>query len=131
MPNFSFIKWSNPFLLIQGFGTIDTKKNPPIDITPGETEIIGLKCEIIHTPGHTKGGVCFYFPSEKTLITGDTLFYNSIGRMDLPGGSEAEMRQSLCKLRDRNFPEDTVVIPGHGMMGKLSEVKKENKFLQS
>jgi len=117
--------------LMQGHGTINVKKNPPNDITPGETEILGLKCEVIHTPGHSAGSVCFYFPSEKTLITGDTLFYNSIGRMDIPGGSQSTMRETLHMLRGREFPNDTTVVPGHGPTGKLSEVKKHNKFLQS
>jgi len=125
------IKWSNPILFMHGFGTIDAKKNPPINIVPGEIEIIGLKCEVIHTPGHSAGSVCFYFPTEKTLISGDTLFRNTIGRMDLPGSSEPAMRKSIRNMRERDFPDDTLVIPGHGRTGKFSDLKKENNFLQS
>jgi len=126
------IKWSNPILFTQGYGTIDVKKNPPAPLVPGIIEILpGLSVEVISTPGHSKGSICFYLPSEKTLITGDTLFYNSIGRMDLPGGSESAMRESMRLLRRREFPGDTTIIPGHGPTGKLAKIIKENKLLQS
>ncbi|MCL1785809.1 MAG: MBL fold metallo-hydrolase [Alphaproteobacteria bacterium] len=125
------IKWSNPFLFMYGYGAIDAKKNPPIDLAPGKIEILpGLSTEIIHTPGHSAGSVCFYFPEQKTVLTGDTLFYDTIGRTDLPGGSGQAMKESLDILRARNFPDDTTVIPGHGKMGKMSAVKNDNIFAQ-
>ena len=68
--------------------------------------------EILHTPGHTKGSVCFYFPQEKVLFSGDTLFYRGYGRTDLPGG---DMQQLIASLRHLNtLPSDVVVYPGHG-----------------
>ena len=71
--------------------------------------------QIILTPGHTSGSVCFYNKKEKVLISGDTLFYGSWGRTDL-GGSEAEIMKSLRFLRE-NIDPDTVVFPGHDYCG--------------
>src|SRR5438445_7537501 len=82
-------------------------------ITTDDTIKAGLlAANVLHTPGHTEGSVCLYFPAEKMLIAGDTLFARSIGRTDLPGGSFEKIMRSL---RDRvlALPDDTVVIPGH------------------
>jgi len=68
---------------------------------------IDFKC--IHTPGHTPGGQCFY--TKGHLITGDTLFVDACGRIDLPGGDGNILRKSLAKIAQ--FPKDTVVYPGH------------------
>jgi hydroxyacylglutathione hydrolase len=68
--------------------------------------------QVIETPGHTPGGVCFYFPKESILIAGDTLFDGSIGRIDLPTAEPEKMWQSLAKLA--KLPEETRFYPGHG-----------------
>lgn len=70
---------------------------------------------VIHTPGHTVGSICLYNESEKTLISGDTLFFGTWGRTDLPGGSETEIQRSLSNLN--KLPADTVVYPGHDYYG--------------
>lgn len=74
------------------------------------------KWKIFHTPGHTKGSCCFYNEAEKILISGDTIFYRSYGRTDLPGGSETEIQQSLMKIYEE-IPGGTKVFPGHGETG--------------
>ena len=90
--------------------------------------------EVIETPGHTPGGVCYYFaPSTKhqapgTLLSGDTLFAGSVGRTDLPGGDMATLMGSLEKLK--TLPDETVVIPGHGMFTTIGDEKRGNPFLQ-
>lgn len=71
-----------------------------------------VRIEVIHTPGHSPGAVCFYFPKEKILFSGDTLFKGSIGRLDLPTGKPSEMWTSLRKLEA--LPPDTHIVPGHG-----------------
>lgn len=71
---------------------------------------------VIHTPGHTPGCVCFYNEKEKILISGDTVFYHSWGRTDLPGGSEVQMRQSLTML-GTIIGSDVKVFPGHDRFG--------------
>jgi glyoxylase-like metal-dependent hydrolase (beta-lactamase superfamily II) len=87
-----------------------------------------LTANVLHTPGHTEGSVCLYFPSEQLLIAGDTLFAGSIGRTDLPGGSFEKIMRSL---RDRvlTLPDETVVIPGHGPRTTIGEEREGNPFL--
>ena len=93
-----------------------------------------LDVEVIDTPGHTPGGVCYYFPPSTkhqapgTLFSGDTLFAGSVGRTDLPGGDMATLMASLQKLTA--LPDGTVVIPGHGMFTTIGDEKRGNPFLQ-
>jgi glyoxylase-like metal-dependent hydrolase (beta-lactamase superfamily II) len=88
----------------------------------------GLKANVLHTPGHTEGSICLYFPAEKLLIAGDTLFARSIGRTDLPGGSYEKIMRSLHG-RVMTLPDETVVIPGHGQRTTIGEEREENPFL--
>jgi hydroxyacylglutathione hydrolase len=88
-----------------------------------------LAAEVLHTPGHTEGSVCLYFPAEKKLIAGDTLFAGSIGRTDLPGGSYEKILHSLHQ-RVLALPDETVVIPGHGPVTTIGEERESNPFLQ-
>jgi len=87
----------------------------------------GLTARLIHTPGHTPGGWCLYFEKEKLLVAGDTLFAGSVGRTDLPGGSETLLKASLQKLRA--LPDDTRVICGHGPQTTLGAEKRSNPYL--
>ena len=77
-----------------------------------EIRIGQIVFEVIHTPGHSPGGVCFFCRAEKILIAGDTLFCGGIGRIDLPTSQKKQMQASLAKLA--LLPADTRVIPGHG-----------------
>ena len=98
-------------------------------IADGESLRAGnLTANVLHTPGHTEGSVCLYFPAEKLLIAGDTLFARSIGRTDLPGGSYEKIMRSLHD-RVLTLPDDTVVIPGHGPRTTIGEEREENPFL--
>jgi hydroxyacylglutathione hydrolase len=83
---------------------------------------------VIHTPGHTEGSICLYFPAEKRLIAGDTLFAGSIGRTDLPGGSFEKIIDSLHE-RVLALPDDTIVLPGHGPATTIGEERETNPFL--
>jgi hydroxyacylglutathione hydrolase len=67
---------------------------------------------VMHTPGHSEGSVCLYNAAEKTLIAGDTLFFQGMGRTDFEGGSSEKLFASLSRLA--TLPPDTVVLPGHG-----------------
>ncbi len=101
------------------------------DIGQADTVKAGsLTADVIFTPGHTEGSVCLYFPAEKKLIAGDTLFAGSIGRTDLPGGS---FEKIIDSLHDKllALPDDTVVVPGHGPQTTIGEERENNPFLKS
>ncbi len=95
----------------------------------GKVRAGSVEASVLHTPGHTQGSVCLYFPAEKTLVAGDTLFAGSIGRTDLPGGN---YEQILTSLHDRvlALPDDTVVVPGHGPTTTIGEERETNPFLK-
>lgn len=76
----------------------------------------GMQLEVLHTPGHTPGGVCYL--TDTTLFSGDTLFYKSYGRLDFPGGSIQDMVGSIKRLM--KLDPETVVYPGHGMQTKIA-----------
>lgn len=93
-----------------------------------EWEDGGLRYRVIATPGHSPGGVCFHFPGEEVLFSGDTLFQGSVGRTDLPGGSAAALAKSLAKLT--RLPPSTRIYPGHGFATTLALEKESNYFLR-
>ena len=109
--------------------------------SPGEVEIdrsVGdadkveagpLVASVIHTPGHTEGSICLYFPAEQKLIAGDTLFAGSIGRTDLPGGSFDKIIRSL-REKVLALPDETVVVPGHGPLTTIGDERESNPFLK-
>src|SRR5215469_10648020 len=98
-------------------------------ITTGETVTAGShRANILHTPGHTEGSVCLYFPAEKKLIAGDTLFAGSIGRTDLPGGSMQKIMRSLHETV-LALPDETEVVPGHGPLTTIGAERESNPFL--
>ncbi len=84
--------------------------------------------QVIHTPGHSRGGLCFYCKEEGTLWSGDTLFRDSIGRTDLPGG---DYRQLIGSISNRLFclPDATKVYPGHGPSTTLAYEKAYNPYI--
>lgn len=87
-----------------------------------------IKLEVIHTPGHTPGSICLYSKDEGIVFTGDTLFADSVGRTDFPGGSGTQLlksiKQKLCPL-----PDETVVYPGHGPQTTIAQEKENNPFI--
>jgi glyoxylase-like metal-dependent hydrolase (beta-lactamase superfamily II) len=96
----------------------------------GDKLVVGAtEFHVLHTPGHTQGSISLWIPSERKLIAGDTLFRDSIGRTDLPGG---DGRQILQSIHDKllPLPDDTVVIPGHGDNTTIGHEKQFNYFLQ-
>jgi len=87
-----------------------------------------LEASILHTPGHTEGSVCLYFPAQRKLIAGDTLFAGSIGRTDLPGGSFQKIMSSLHQ-RVLALPDETIGVPGHGPLTTIGDERESNPFL--
>lgn len=103
-----------------------------IDQSLGEQDTVragSLLANVIHTPGHTEGSICLYFPVEKKLIAGDTLFAGSIGRTDLPGGSFQKIMQSLHE-KVLALPDETTVVPGHGSLTTIGVERHSNPFLK-
>ena len=90
-------------------------------------KLAGLDVIVLYTPGHTKGGACYYFPEEKVLMSGDTLFHCSIGRTDFPTGS---MSQLVRSVKEQLFvlPDDVQVYPGHDSVTSIGYEKQYNPF---
>lgn len=96
-----------------------------------EGEIIQLgktSIQVLHTPGHTPGGLSFYIESDHIIFTGDTLFQGSVGRTDLPGGNLEEEINSI-KNKILTLPTDTIIYSGHGPKSSVEWEKKHNPFL--
>ena len=92
-----------------------------------ELELLGETMRCILTPGHTSGGMCFYFPNACMLFSGDTLFQESVGRTDFPTGSNRALMQSV-RERLLVLPEAVRVFPGHGAMTTIRDEKMFNPY---
>ena len=92
-----------------------------------EYEIGDFKFKCIYTPGHSKDSVSFYFEEDNAMFVGDFIFKESIGRCDLPGGSQSEMNESIKKLLE--YDSDINLYPGHNETTTLSEERKNNPYL--
>ena len=90
-------------------------------------ELGGMKIKVIHTPGHTEGGVCFYFPEDGILLSGDTLFCHSWGRTDFPGGNEALLFSSI-RNKLLPLPPETLVLPGHEGTTTIGEERRVHGY---
>ncbi len=93
-----------------------------------ERTIEGISFKLLATPGHTKGSCCYYFADDKILISGDTLFQESVGRTDLPTGSMSTLVRSV-KEKLMPLPEDVRVYPGHGEATTIRYEKQYNPFI--
>ena len=100
----------------------------PADVLLREGDVIeeaGVRLKVLHTPGHTLGGICLYSEPEAVVFAGDTLFADSVGRTDFPGG---DMDQLIESIRNKLFtlPDKTAVHPGHGMRTTIAREKRAN-----
>lgn len=97
---------------------------------PAEDEpvtLAGMTFRMLHTPGHKEDSICFYFEQDQIMFTGDTIFQESIGRTDLPGGDYATLMDTLQRLI--RLPENTQLYPGHGYPTTIAHEKQHNPFL--
>ena len=113
--------------VIRYFSMLGLEASPPVDIQVLDGDVISIgneKLQVIHTPGHTPGGICLY--NAPDLFTGDTLFVGGLGRTDFPGGSHSELMASIAgKLMI--LPPETIVWPGHGYGGSRSTIGEEKR----
>ena len=114
-----------------GWLGVETPEQTEIDSEAKDGRTVtmgGTAFHFMHTPGHTQGSTCLWIPSENKLVAGDTLFRDSIGRTDLPGGNG---RQILVSIKEKllPLPDDTIVIPGHGDPTTIGREKERNPFL--
>ena len=107
-----------------GYDVNDMPK-PDAFLNEGDEVRVGnLKFKVMHTPGHSPGGICLY--GEGTIFTGDTLFHGSVGRTDLHGSDILKLKKSFNRLID--LPEDTKVFSGHGAETTIGQEKRDNFF---
>lgn len=102
---------------------------PDICVTDGEEiKVAGITCKVIATPGHTKGSCCYYFEDAGILVCGDTVFLESVGRTDLPTGSNSQLIRSI---RERIFtlPDGVLLYPGHGDSTTVEHEKQYNPYV--
>ena len=104
---------------------------PDVLLQGGETlHIAGLDIRVIHTPGHTKGGVCYAVANERMLFSGDTLFHTDAGRTDFPGGSAKDLYRAITE-RLYTLEGDYTVYPGHEESTTLEEERQNNTFTRA
>ena len=109
-----------------------TPPRTEVDVAAEDGSVLRLgpaEFQVLHTPGHTQGSISLWIPAENKLIAGDTLFRDSIGRTDLPGGNS---RQILSSIKTRLFelPDHAIVFPGHGPETTIGREKERNPFLR-
>ena len=115
-----------------GWIGIEPPKKPEIDVMVRDGDIVALAEQpfhVLHTPGHTQGSISLHVPCENKLIAGDTLFRDSIGRTDLPGGNS---RQIIASIKEKllSLDDGVVVIPGHGPETTIGREREMNYFLR-
>ncbi len=126
----SFIGEARESALNWGF-IIDDVPQPDRFIKDGDELIVGgLQFKVLHTPGHSPGGICLYVESEGVVFTGDSLFFGSIGRTDFRMGSLKELTRSI-KEKLYTLPDETIVYTGHGDETSIGYEKANNGYVRA
>ena len=127
--DWNLIMWGNALLDFFEIPHINADYKKPEDLRSGSRNILpNIQMDVIETPGHSAGGLSFYFPAFGVLLTGDTLFRDSFGRYDLPGGDANVLRESISKLYDMKLPDETYVVHGHDVDSTIEILKKQNPY---
>lgn len=116
---------------------VNCRERYDADVFLKDEEVIhlaGFEIKVLHTPGHTEGGCCYYVPSEDVIFSGDTLFAQSVGRTDFPGGSMSQIvrsiQEKLMTLNDAgNLETDIMVYPGHNDPTTIETERMNNPYL--
>ncbi|MBN1360528.1 MAG: MBL fold metallo-hydrolase [Sedimentisphaerales bacterium] len=123
-------------LLADAEANLSTLAGAPLEVAPADVLLedgdtvreAGITLKVLHTPGHTPGGICLYAESEGLVFSGDTLFAEGIGRTDFPGGDTDQLLRSI-RSRLLTLPDTTSVYPGHAMRTTIAHEKTHNPFL--
>lgn len=110
---------------VYGFPVVEPFASQPAPL--GQAEFIGLACRCLATPGHTPGSISYYFPQAGAAFVGDLIFYRSVGRTDFPGGSSAQLKESVQR-HIFTLPDDTVLYSGHGLETSVADERTHNPF---
>jgi hydroxyacylglutathione hydrolase len=105
------------------YGPALSQLKPQVLLQEGNLTVGNLTLQIVHTPGHSPGGICIYWPERKVLFTGDLVFSGGIGRIDLPGGSGKDLKESIRKI---SMLEVDYLLPGHGEILSGQDLISEN-----
>jgi hydroxyacylglutathione hydrolase len=124
-------------MLVNPVGNLSLMTGNPFSTAPADClveegdiiELAGIKLHVLHTPGHTPGGISLYCPEEDVVFSGDALFTDSIGRTDFPGGNMPNLIEGI-KKKLLTLPDDTKVFPGHGPSTLIAREKNYNQYLQ-
>jgi len=113
------------------FGVPVEKSPPPdVELEPGQVLEVGtLRFQVLHTPGHSPGGVTFYLEEEGAAFDGDVLFARGVGRTDLPGGDWDTLMRSIREVLF-GLPDETVLYPGHGPQTTVGQERRLNPWLR-
>ena len=112
------------------FFGVDADELPRADVRLKEGDrVFDMDLVVLETPGHTPGSVCFYAEKEGVLFSGDTIYFDGVGRSDLPGGSEKKLRESIQK-KIAVLPPETRIFPGHGPFTTVEREKRGNVYLK-
>jgi hydroxyacylglutathione hydrolase len=125
-------RWtSDPMLNLSGLSGMDiTCHGPDQLLTDGQTLTLeGMDWEVLHTPGHSPGGVTLHHGPSKTAIVGDSLFAGSIGRTDFPGSDFATLERAI-RTRLYTLADETTIYPGHGPESTIGIEKRSNPFVR-
>ena len=112
----------------EGWGTPKVEDYQFTDMKAGDFPLLGIACTVLFTPGHTPGGLSFYFPDASAVFVGDSLFYRSIGRTDFAGGNFNDLAQSI-RTQLFALPDDTTAYPGHGPHTMIGDEKRSNPYV--
>lgn len=123
------VLWGNALLDFFEMPHIAPDFKRPENLPAGEYEILpGVWMHAIAAPGHSAGGMMFWFPDYEILISGDTLFHDGVGRTDFPTGDSGALRKSIYSIADMNLPDQTYVVHGHGIDSTIGWLKTNHPY---
>lgn len=127
--DWGLIGWGNELLDFFGIPHICAHCASPVDLPAGDYDVLpGVRMTAVSVPGHSAGGMAFYFPDFQILLTGDTLFRDGFGRYDFPTGNANALQESIRKIHNMRLADETYVVHGHGVDSTIGGLKDSNPY---